>query len=269
MTNPNSAAQAATQHPIDEAIGLLTAEAESIRECHTPGCDRNDWTGESEAKAAHDNMMRVAAALSKLRAPVADERAAFARSITGRDDLEPHQVHNVIDANGSRWATWRDRAALATVPLPNEPPIRLSAEVVEYLKEGIENATQCDEADIDYDFANELGRLIQGPLFGAPPASAPVAGEPFMYGIMGPDGKAHLDEFCVSADPAELEQEVVAHVNEDHKGGKYSVVALFANAAPQASESDFAKLQSAYVGACDQIAELLAEKQARGGENHV
>ncbi|MFY3302620.1 dATP/dGTP pyrophosphohydrolase domain-containing protein [Achromobacter xylosoxidans] len=77
----------------------------------------------------------------------------------------------------------------------------------------------------------------------APQASAenaPGTGEPFMYGIMGPDGKAHLDEFCVSADPAELEQEVVAHMNEDHKGGKYSVVALFANAAPQASaENDW------------------------------
>ncbi|MCH1984852.1 hypothetical protein L7Q78_18900 [Achromobacter xylosoxidans] len=57
--------------------------------------------------------------LSKLRAPVADERAAFARAITGRDDLEPHQVENVIDANGSRWKTWQDRAALASAPVPN------------------------------------------------------------------------------------------------------------------------------------------------------
>lgn len=37
---------------------------------------------------------------------------------------------------------------------------------------------------------------------------------------------------------------------------------LFLHAAPRASESDFAKLQSAYVAACHQIAELLAEKQA-------
>lgn len=117
------------------------------------------------------------ACISQVRRPVADERTAFARSITGRDDLEPHHVQNVIDANGSRWATWRDRAALATVPLPNQPPIRLSAEVLEFLKEGIENATQCEEADIDHDFANELCRLMQGPLFGAPPASAPVAEE--------------------------------------------------------------------------------------------
>ncbi|MDH0520606.1 hypothetical protein [Achromobacter xylosoxidans] len=76
-------------------------------------------------------------------------------------------------------------------------------------------------------------------------ASAPVAGEPFMYGIMGPDGKAHLDEFCVSADPAELEQEVVAIMNKDHKGGKYSVVALFTNAAPQASAENVRNVDAA------------------------
>lgn len=41
---------------------------------------------------------------------------------------------------------------------------------------------------------------------------------------------------------------------------KAEPVAVYA--APQASASDFAKLQSAYVGACDRIGELLAEKQA-------
>ncbi|MFY1912693.1 dATP/dGTP pyrophosphohydrolase domain-containing protein [Achromobacter xylosoxidans] len=94
-------------------------------------------------------------------------------------------------------------------------------------------------------------------------ASAPVAGQPFMYGIMGPDGKAHFEEFCVSGDRDELQAEVVDHLNRDNpEDGPYSVVALFRDAAPKASESDFAKLQSAYVGACDQIAELSAEKQA-------
>jgi hypothetical protein len=74
MTNPNSAAQAATQHPIDEAIVILTEEADSLSECHTlkPG----DWKGEPEAKARYDHVQAVVAALSKLRAPVADERAA-------------------------------------------------------------------------------------------------------------------------------------------------------------------------------------------------
>lgn len=95
------------------------------------------------------------------------------------------------------------------------------------------------------------------------PDLAPVAGEPFMYGIMAPDGRAHFEEFCVSGDRSELQTEVVEHLNRDNpEDGAYSVVALFRNAAPQASESVFAKLQSAYVGACDQIGELLAEKLA-------
>lgn len=161
----------------DRAYALLSklrAPVSSIREGFelTYAADADDPA--CAADLSHFTNGWRACLMSQVRAPVADERAAFARSITGRDDLEPHQVQNVIDANGSRWATWRDRAALATVPLPNQPPIRLSAEVLEYLKEGIENATQCEEADIDHDFASELGRLMQGPLFGAPPASAPV-----------------------------------------------------------------------------------------------
>lgn len=111
---------------------------------------------------------------------------------------------------------------------------------------------------------------------------APVAGEPFMYGIMGPDGKAHLDEFCVSADPAELEQEVVAHMNEDHKGGKYSVVALFTNAAPQASAEAFDFVThlarqaefsartfgpgARVAGVCDHIRKELIEVETSGGD---
>lgn len=67
-------------------------------------------------------------------------------------------------------------------------------------------------------------------------ASAPVTGEPFMYGIMGPDGKAHFEEFCVSGDRSELQAEVVDHLNRDNpEDGPYSVVALFRDAAPQAS----------------------------------
>lgn len=51
-------------------------------------------------------------------------------------------------------------------------------------------------------------------------------------------------------------------MNRDNpEDGTYSVVALFRDAAPQASAGAFAKLQSAYVGACNRIGELLAEKQ--------
>ncbi|OAE72572.1 hypothetical protein A7J71_11170 [Achromobacter insolitus] len=61
--------------PLYAAIRLLTEEADSLRECHTrtPG----DWAGEPEAKALYDHILAVVDALSKLRAPVADERQAL------------------------------------------------------------------------------------------------------------------------------------------------------------------------------------------------
>lgn len=42
MTTNTTAAQAAKQDPISEAISILTADAASIRESHTPLCDRDD-----------------------------------------------------------------------------------------------------------------------------------------------------------------------------------------------------------------------------------
>ncbi|WP_434642720.1 hypothetical protein [Achromobacter piechaudii] len=61
----------------------------------------------------------------------------------------------------------------ASAPVANAMPIRLSTEVLEYLKEGIENATGCDDSDVDHDFANELERLMTGPLYTNPLANYP------------------------------------------------------------------------------------------------
>lgn len=67
-----------------------------------------------------------------------------------------------------------------------------------------------------------------------------------MYGIMGPDGKAHFEEFCVSGDRDELQAEVVDHLNRDNpEDGPYSVVALFRDAAPQASECECSRKSKA------------------------
>lgn len=60
--------------PLYAAMRLLSEEADSLRDCHTRTPD--DWTGEPEAKAQYDHILEVVALLSKLRAPVADERAA-------------------------------------------------------------------------------------------------------------------------------------------------------------------------------------------------
>lgn len=48
--------------------------------------------------------------------------------------------------------------------------------------------------------------------------------EPFMYGIMQPDGTAHCSELCVSGEASDLESEVES-MNEDSEG--YRVVPLY------------------------------------------
>lgn len=127
MTNQNNAAQAAMLRPIDEAIVILTEEAAALRECHTPSGDRDDWTGESEAKGAHDNMMRVADALSKLRAPVVDEPPGGTRwpvlRAMARNYTAGKHTWDALDANACEQAAEEIRhlrAALASAPAAND-----------------------------------------------------------------------------------------------------------------------------------------------------
>lgn len=115
------------------------------------------------------------------------------------------------------------------------------------------------------------------------PNRAPFAGEPFMYGIMGPDGKAHFEEFCVSGDRDELQAEVVDHLNRDNpEDGTYSVAALFRDAAPQAGveafdfvahlarQAEFSARTfgpgARVAGVCDHIRKELIEVEASGGD---
>ncbi|EHD21808.1 MULTISPECIES: hypothetical protein [Brenneria] len=64
--------------------------------------------------------------------------------------------------------------------------------------------------------------------------------EPFMYGIMTPDGRAYFDEFCVCEDKGLLEDEIY-YLNEDMADGepKYSVVPLYAAPVPPAPTISF------------------------------
>lgn len=56
-------------------------------------------------------------------------------------------------------------------------------------------------------------------------ATAVERQEPFMYGIMQPDGKPHYSELCVSGEASDLESEVES-MNEGEELG-YRVVALY------------------------------------------
>lgn len=131
----------AEQDPINAAILLLTEEADSISDCHTrtPG----DWAGEPEAKAHYDHVRSVVDALSKLRAPVADERSALAELLeyvdrntcTHEDTHRGGAIWTICDGCGMKWADDEGgfaphqdapavaaaRAALASAPVTGLP----------------------------------------------------------------------------------------------------------------------------------------------------
>lgn len=59
----------------------------------------------------------------------------------------------------------------------------------------------------------------------------------------------------------EVDEALATFCDDGTQDNAVGLVLVILEAAPQASAGAFAKLQSAYVGACDQIGELLAEKQ--------
>ncbi|ATA23508.1 hypothetical protein BIY26_09365 [Brenneria goodwinii] len=79
--------------------------------------------------------------------------------------------------------------------------------------------------------AKELTRLNTEILAIRSELSGQQKPEPFMYGIMTPDGRAYLEEMCVSNNPELLESEV-DYLNEDdgiaEGESKYSVIPLYA-----------------------------------------
>lgn len=112
----------APHDPIYDAIFILTQEADSLSDCHTrtPG----DWAGEPEAKSRYDHILAVVDALSKLRAPLADERErGYAENAAFRiwwDENQACPEHSLTTENAAH-AAWQERgrrAALASAPVP-------------------------------------------------------------------------------------------------------------------------------------------------------
>ncbi|WLW64266.1 hypothetical protein RA224_12815 [Achromobacter aegrifaciens] len=169
--------QAAMQDPISEAISILTADAASIRESHTPLCDRDDWNSEPETKAYYDRLLRVAAELSKLRAPVADElvdslaRYAYYYAV----DLDRHTRNADLDQleGISRRATAKLKAEIrATLTSAQVDP---EAAEVDFMVRVFENLDTWRAED--WNELLERRPAILALLRPMVLASAPVAGE--------------------------------------------------------------------------------------------
>lgn len=128
MTENNAARP--MRDPINEAILLLTEEADSVSDCHTrtPG----DWAGEPEAKAHYDHVRSVVDALSKLRAPVADELPRWkeiSAKLYRNETLTPLEffIYENEPAGGDGADAWRDQlaSALASAPVAGETQERI------------------------------------------------------------------------------------------------------------------------------------------------
>ena len=76
--------------------------------------------------------------------------------------------------------------------------------------------------------------------------AAPVqAQEPFMFGIMGPDGKAHIDENCVAGDKDSTALHIEVNCLNDSPDTGYSIVPLYAAPVQPVAVPDGAALVNA------------------------
>jgi len=137
-------------NPIARAAELLRECAADLKLCHTVG-DTDDWTGEDEAKAAHDEYLAVAAALD---APVQpNECSAFEAWFCKDGDYDPewltksganHALYMDADTE-NMWQAWQARAALTqpTTVQQAEPDMRAVCEALGFDPTNHHNAAKC------------------------------------------------------------------------------------------------------------------------------
>lgn len=155
------------QDPISEAILLLTEEADSLSDCHTrtPG----DWAGEPEAKAHYDHVLAVIASLSKLRAPVVDER-----ELPSLPEPESPAAESFADG----WKEW-----------PATPDYFTAEQMRDYDRAALASAHVAGDvappewAD-RFPEISDMGRLNEA--WRAASRSAPVAGDAHPFASAGP-----------------------------------------------------------------------------------
>lgn len=107
---------------ISTAVQLLRQAAEELQQSHTTSRDRNDWTGEEDAKAAYDEHMAMAAALEVQRDHITELEAEMDA------ERRHHGIRNAsavrtLHALGYSWRgtdAWQPPAEQAAVPVAGQ-----------------------------------------------------------------------------------------------------------------------------------------------------
>ena len=108
----------------------------------------------------------------------------------------------------------------ASAPVPtyrNDPTVQGMADCMDMVRQELIEAGVIGAGVAPMFIANAVVAKLAAPV---------QAQEPFMFGIMGPDGKAHMDEHCVAPDAASLYDELNG-LNDSPDTG-YSIVPLYA-----------------------------------------
>ncbi|UAN03032.1 hypothetical protein [Achromobacter mucicolens] len=171
MNDPKSVATAASENPLSDVYVNAVIQQHGYDSVEAVIARLFQWIGCNGRKNAATLLIYEAyKALSKLRAPVADERAAFERfqRRTGLDELylERHATHGqyMWTATKEAWETWQARAALASAPVADVPQDTGNPEADRLIG-------RLMSSDPDFDDCAAAARLIRDL------ASTPVAGE--------------------------------------------------------------------------------------------
>lgn len=217
----------------DDLVGLLNAQPRV-------SCDPAENVAIArDAQAIVDaEIVALSAAAPQV---VADERAAFEieerKNTTNLERQTDGQYEN--PCTQSAWEGWQARAALAAVPVQAQE-VADGKTINNGKYQPIIGKLMDEISSLPVLWGlNEPGALLRNSdvfrvLAAAGREQAAIEAvqiqsqSPFMYGIKGPDGKAHIDEDCVGYDYADLFDEVndLNALNE-FPDAAYSVVPLF------------------------------------------
>ena len=129
------------------------------------------WAGYRAGKGLPPDTSRQEAASAYLRCPKCGERACVsissAKLVTCWPDWTPRDERDIASDPEGKLIHDPAKALLAAQPAASAEPIQLSDDVRQYLKEGIDSATQGEDSDADTAFAHDLARLLD-PIYAAP-----------------------------------------------------------------------------------------------------
>jgi len=162
------------------------------------------------------------------------------------------RIMEMVDIHGGhRWATgWDERAdSDKTADKYDKQATAKRGEIQDALRAALASQQEVAQ-DFDAWQNNPYTKVLQKSIAEdyvpksdkAQEVAAPVGDAPFMYAIQGPDGRAHMDENCVSL-VNDLQDEVF-YLNDEKEDGPYKVVKLYL-ATPQPQQADGRDAQDA------------------------